>query len=264
MSSLPVYYVDAFTDAPFTGNPAAICLAEAPVDELRMRNLAYEIGFSETAFMWPEGESLRLRWFTPQAEVDLCGHATLAAAHILWEQGRLPHDQAAQFLTRSGTLTVTQNINTYLMHFPAEPAISCPCPAILPEALGQYPLYIAKNKFDYLVVLAHEDEVRDIRPDYELISRLRARGLIITAQANMEGYDFVSRFFAPAVGINEDPVTGSAHCCLGPYWADRLHKNELTGLQVSKRGGKVGVTVQDNQVILSGNCVTVLKGELLV
>lgn len=221
------------------------------------------MNLSETAFLLREGDGYRLRWFTPQAEVDLCGHATLASAHVLWEEGLAPGDAALRFLTRSGLLTARRVDGWIEMDFPAEPATSVEPPAELLRALGVKPRYVGKNRFDYLVEVESADAVRALRPDLALLRTVPARGVNVTSAGNRQGRDFVSRFFAPQLGVDEDPVTGSAYCCLGPYWQARLGKASLVGHQVSARGGIVRVTVRGDRVLLGGQAVTVLRGEII-
>lgn len=257
-----IYQVDAFTPKPFAGNPAGVCIMEQAADEQWMRQVAREMNLSETAFLYPVEDGYHLRWFTPATEVNLCGHATLGTAHILWETGRLARDQQAHFHTRSGLLTAVCKGDWIEMDFPArieEPAE--PPPDLLPS-LGIQALYVGKNLFDYLVEVASAETVRQMKPDFSRLSSLPVRGVIVTSRSDVPEYDFVSRFFAPAVGVNEDPVTGSAHCCLGPYWAGKLHKNEFLAYQASARGGVVRVRVEGERVLLGGQAVTVLTGEL--
>ena len=259
-----IVQVDAFTAKPFAGNPAAVCVMEWPRDEEWMRNVAREMGMSETAFLYPENDGYRLRWFTPTVEVDLCGHATLAAAHVLYESGILARGAQAQFHTRSGRLTAEQEGGWIKLDFPATVSEPAEAPALLDKALGgAQPKYLGKNVFDYIIELETETEVREMQPNFSLLELMPARGFMVTARADDPEFDFVSRFFAPAVGIPEDPVTGSAHCCLAPYWAERLGKNELVGYQASPRGGVVKVALRGDRVMLYGQAVTVLRGELI-
>ena len=258
-----IFQVDAFTDKPFAGNPAAVCvLPEAAGDEW-MQHLANEMNLSETAFLVPQNDGFNLRWFTPSVEVDLCGHATLASAHILWEQGILPSDQEARFYTKSGLLRAVQKDSWIELDFPAEPEKQAEHPEALSKAFGMEAQYVGKNRFDYLVEFESAESIRKMTPDFTLLSSLGGRGFIVTSRSDSNDYDFISRFFAPAAGINEDPVTGSAHCCLGPYWARRLGKKELTAYQASARGGVVKVRVSDDRVFLGGQAVTVMRGSLL-
>jgi PhzF family phenazine biosynthesis protein len=261
---LPIYHVDAFADRPFAGNPAAVCLLPGPADAKWMQNVALEMNLAETAFLHPEEQGYRLRWFTPSVEVDLCGHATLASAHVLWETGLLAPEHQARFYTRSGLLTATLKAGAIELDFPAEPETSTAAPIELLDGLRTQPVYVGKNRFDFLVELASEDSVRNLTPDLNLLVKLAVRGVIVTSRAATPDYDFVSRFFAPQTGVPEDPVTGSAHCCLGPYWQQRLGKNAMTGLQVSARAGIVRVRMVGNRVKLGGKAVTVVAGELQV
>jgi PhzF family phenazine biosynthesis protein len=257
-----IYQVDSFTEEPFAGNPAGVCPLPAARDEAWMRNVAREMNLSETAFLHPSDGGFDLRWFTPAVEVDLCGHATLAAAHILWETGALPPDAIARFQTRSGALTAERHGEEITLDFPATPPSPAIAPAGLAEALGASLGYVGSSRFDLLVELGSERIVRELRPDFARLRAVGMRGLIATARAATAGFDFVSRFFAPAVGIDEDPVTGSAHCCLGPYWRERLGKDEFVAYQASARGGIVHVRVAGERVRLGGRAVTVLRGEL--
>ncbi|WP_069801564.1 PhzF family phenazine biosynthesis protein [Thermogemmatispora onikobensis] len=256
-----IVQVDAFTDRPFAGNPAAVCVLAEPRDERWMQLVAREMNLSETAFLFPEGDGYRLRWFTPTVEVDLCGHATLASAHVLWEEELLRPDETARFYTRSGLLSARRLDGWIEMNFPATPATAVPPPPGLNEALGVTPRLVAKNQFDYLVELESEEEVRALQPDLTRLLTIPARGFIVTSRASGQEYDFVSRVFAPAVGVNEDPVTGSAHCTLAPFWSSRLGSPALTGYQASARGGLVRVRLAGERVFLSGQAVTVLRAE---
>lgn len=260
---LPIFQVDAFTDKPFAGNPAAVCLLPGAQDEGWMQNVASEMNLSETAFLYRQEDGFNLRWFTPAVEVDLCGHATLASAHILWEAGHLKPNESAHFYTHSGLLRAERKGGWIELDFPAEPEEPVPPPDDLAKALGINPEYVGENRFDYLVEVDSEETVRSIKPDFALLGRISSRGVMITSRATSPEYDFISRFFAPGVGINEDPVTGSAHCCLGPFWSERLGKNELVAYQASSRGGIVRVRVSGERVYLGGQAITVLRGELL-
>ncbi len=261
--SQQITQVDAFSDRPFAGNPAAVCILDGPADETWMQQVADEMNLSETAFLYPDGDSYQLRWFTPAAEVELCGHATLATAHVLWEDGHIPPDQSVHFKTKSGLLTATRDGNAIELNFPAQLTEPCDCPPELAEALSVEPVFVSKSKLDYLVEVASETVVRNCQPDFMALMRLPLRGIIITSRGDQSKYDFISRFFAPAVGINEDPVTGVAHCYLGPYWADKMRRNRFAAYQASKRGGEVGVRVEGDRVILSGNAVTVMRCALV-
>jgi PhzF family phenazine biosynthesis protein len=258
-----IFQVDAFTDKPFAGNPAAVCVLTEAADEAWMQHLANEMNLSETAFLVPQGDGYNLRWFTPAVEVELCGHATLASAHILWEQEFLAPENPARFYTRSGLLGAVRKDAWIELDFPAEPEKQTEIPQDLFKALGTQAQYVGKNRFDFILEFESAEMVRKMSPDFTLLSKLSARGFIVTSRSDAGVYDFVSRFFAPAAGVNEDPVTGSAHCCLGPYWARKLGKNELTGYQASARGGVVKVRVGDDRVYIAGQAVTVMRGTLL-
>jgi PhzF family phenazine biosynthesis protein len=260
---LRITQVDAFTDTPFAGNPAAVCLLSAPRDEGWMQSVAREMNLSETAFLVKRDDGFALRWFTPAVEVALCGHATLASAHVLWEEGHLPAQSQARFHTKSGLLTGDRAGEWIELDFPAKREEPATVPPGLAEALGVTPKYVGKNQFDYLVEVDAEDTVRRLAPDHAGLAALPVRGVIVTSRASSPGYDFVSRFFAPGVGVPEDPVTGSAHCALGPFWQARLGKSDFTAYQASPRGGTVRVRVAGDRVKLGGKAVTVLRGELL-
>jgi PhzF family phenazine biosynthesis protein len=259
----PIVQVDAFTDTPFAGNPAAVCILPELRDEHWMQNVAREMNLSETAFLLQQSDGFNLRWFTPAVEVDLCGHATLASAHVLWESGHLKLHEQARFHTRSGLLTAERKGVWIELNFPATPDEPADAPSGLLEALGVTATYIGKNRFDYLIEVESEDTVRNISPNFSLLATIPARGVIVTSRSPSPNYDFVSRFFAPQVGVNEDPVTGSAHCTLAPYWSKKLGKDEMVGYQASARGGVVRVRVSGDRVYLGGQAVTVLRGELV-
>jgi PhzF family phenazine biosynthesis protein len=256
-----MYVVHAFADRPFAGNPAAVCFPSAQPADGWMQQVAAEMRLSETAFLTPAEDGYRLRWFTPTVEVDLCGHATLAAAYVLWQTGRLRPGGQARFHTRSGPLTVDQGPSGMTMDFPARAAEPCREWDGLPAALGAQARFIGRNGTDGLVELEDEQAVRSLRPDFALLSQYPVRGVIVTARSDDPGYDFVSRFFAPRAGVPEDPVTGSAHCCLGPFWGERLGKRDLVGYQASARGGSVRVGLRGGRVHLGGRAVLVLSGE---
>lgn len=261
---LPIYTVDAFTDVPFAGNPAAVCLLDRERDARWMQALAGEMNLSETAFLLPAGEAWSLRWFTPKAEVALCGHATLASAHVLWETGHLAPETTALFDTLSGRLTARRGAGKEAwieLDFPERRESAHGDLPVLFSALGVQPVYFGKNAYDYFVEVATAREVRELAPDFAALGKLPVRGVIVTAAAEAgSGHDFVSRFFAPGVGVPEDPVTGSAHCCLAPYWGEKLGKGEMVGYQASARGGTVRVRREGERVILCGRAVTILAG----
>ena len=260
---MKLWQVDAFTDRAFAGNPAAVCLLDQAADPAWMQNVAREMNLSETAFLSPRADGYDLRWFTPGAEVALCGHATLATAHVLWTEGLLPSDRTARFSTKSGWLTADRRGDWIELDFPSQAVSPQEAPAGLLAALGVHPQYVGKNTTDYLIEVASEGDVRALAPDFGKLRTLPIRGVVVTSRSQTSGIDFISRFFAPAVGVNEDPVTGSAHCALAPHWAARLAKNELVGYQASARGGTVRVRVAGDRVKLGGQAVTVLKGELV-
>jgi PhzF family phenazine biosynthesis protein len=260
---LMITQVDSFTDRPYAGNPAAVCLLTLTGDDAWMQLVAREMNLSETAFLVRRDDGFGLRWFTPTMEVDLCGHATLASAHFLWEQGHLKPDQAARFHTRSGVLMAERKGAWIEMDFPATPAESVTPVAGLESALAVKATNMARTRFDYLVEVTSEQAVRDLQPDFEALKHFNVRGVIVTSCASGSGYDYVSRFFAPATGINEDPVTGSTHCCLGPFWKERLERDNLVGYQASARGGFVRTRCVGDRVRISGQAVTVLRGELI-
>jgi len=258
---MKIYQVDAFTEKPFRGNPAAVCVLDRQVEDAWMQNVAKEMNLSETAFLLSNGEGYNLRWFTPTSEVDLCGHATLASAHILWERGYLNKEQEAKFFTKSGLLSAKMSDGWIQLDFPVTLEKETEAPAELISSLGVEPIYVGKNIFDYLIEVESEDIVKNIRPDFIKLMKVPMRGVIVTAKS--EEYDFVSRFFAPGIGIFEDPVTGSAHCCLGPYWMKKLKKDTFTAYQASERGGILKVQIAGERVLISGKAVTVMEGQLL-
>lgn len=261
--TIPIYQVDAFTNQLFRGNPAGVCLLPGPAEEAWMQNVAKEMNLSETAFLVRQEDGFDLRWFTPAAEVALCGHATLASAHVLWETGWLPEGAQARFHTLSGLLTADRVDEWIELDFPAKPLEPADPPYNLGEILGVEPVFIGKNQFDYLVEVPSEEMVRRAEPDIPRLKTLPVRGVIVTSRATTPGYDFVSRFFAPAVGVNEDPVTGSAHTCLAPYWAARLGKTTFSAYQASARGGILRVRLLGDRVKLGGQAVMVIRGELV-
>jgi PhzF family phenazine biosynthesis protein len=261
--NLILFQVDAFTNRPFTGNPAAVCLLDDPGDPAWMQDVAREMNLPETAFLQKQADGYSLRWFTPLVEIDFCGHATLASAHMLWEQGHLLTGEQARFHTKSGLLTAERRGEWIELNFPAKPAEAVEGMPGLQEALGVPPVSIGMSEFDCLVEVESETVVRELQPDIAQLATIPVRGIIVTSQASTPGYDFVSRFFAPRVGIPEDPVTGSAHCVLAPFWSNRLERKELTGYQASARGGTVRVRLDGTRVQLGGQAVTVLRCELV-
>ena len=258
--------VDAFTSQRFRGNPAAVCLLDREREDAWLQNVAAEMNLSETAFLLPRGEDgFMLRWFTPAVEVALCGHATLASAHALWSERLWPPDRQLRFHTKSGLLTADRDKDVIELDFPATLEERAEAAPGLLESLGiASPVYVGRNRFDYLIEVADEETVRGLTPDHAQLRRIDVRGVIVTSRASSTtAADFVSRFFAPGSGVDEDPVTGSAHCCLAPFWSARLGKMEMTGFQASRRGGYVRVRVEGNRVKLGGKAVTVLRGELV-
>jgi PhzF family phenazine biosynthesis protein len=256
-----VFVVDAFSAVPFKGNPAAVCLTADPLSDEQMQLIAAEINLSETAFLVPLADGFSLRWFTPKAEVTLCGHATLASAHTLWETRTLPADQPARFHTKSGVLTATQAGGWIDMDFPAEPVAESERPPVLADALGAAPVFVGRNRFDLFVEVASEDAVAGLRPNLGLLEQVDARGVVVTAAAG-GGFDFVSRCFYPRVGVPEDPVTGSAHAGLAPYWGAKLGRGELRARQASARGGVLRLRLRGDRVGIAGQAVTVMRSEL--
>ena len=263
--TIRLHQVDAFTTAPFRGNPAAVCLLDRPAPDAWMQAVAAEMNLSETAFVSRRagGDGFDLRWFTPATEVDLCGHATLATAHTLWECGDLAPAESARFHTRSGWLTATRADRTTWMDFPALESEPSDIPGGLAAALGAAPVAAYRNRHDLLVELPSAAAVRALDPDIAGVAAVDRRAVVVTALADDDACDFVSRCFAPRVGVPEDPVTGSAHCALAPFWGARLGRDDLVGAQLSSRGGIVQVRVRGDRVHLGGAAVTVLRGELL-
>ena len=257
-----LFQVDAFSATRFKGNPAAVCLLEGAGQDEWMQSMAQEMNLSETAFLYPLGSGFSLRWFTPVAEVDLCGHATLASAHVLWETGQLGVAEEARFETRSGSLLARKVGDWIEMDFPTQRVEPLSSEPLVEKALGVEPCFVGRAGPDLFVELSDPSQVRDLLPDSSALALLSQRGVIVTAESGRSDHDFVSRFFAPAVGIEEDPVTGSAHCALGPYWMARLGKAELVGFQVSQRGGVVRVRPEGERVFLMGQAVTVFEGEI--
>ena len=270
----PIFVVDAFSDVPFEGNPAAVCVLTGPESEDWMRLVAAEMNLSETAFLHPVESGWSLRWFTPTVEVELCGHATLASAHVLWSEGHAPPDRPLRFETLSGALEASRTGDAGIaLDFPSKPVSESTPPPDLLTALapdGRIPVPIATgfNQMDWLVELPTEADVRSVEPDFRALAAVDARGVMVTAppgaatRASHPGVDFVSRFFAPACGVDEDPVTGSAHCALGPWWARKLGRDTVTGRQISLRGGTVWVTDRGDRVTLEGAAITVLRGRI--
>ena len=262
--SFPFFQVDAFADGPFTGNPAAVVLLPGSAETAWMHKVAAEMNLSETAFLTRRGEGeFDLRWFTPAVEVDLCGHATLASAHALWQGGFAPAATPLQFHTKSGVLTAKPAEGWIELDFPATHVKANEPPEGLLDALRAQARYVGRSKFDYLVEVGSEETVRELKPDFAALRTLPVRGVIVTSQASTPGWDFVSRFFAPGSGIDEDPVTGSAHCALTPYWSTKLGKNTFTARQLSPRGGTLRLFLEGDRVKLRGQATSILRGELM-
>jgi PhzF family phenazine biosynthesis protein len=262
--TITFFHVDSFTESPFAGNPAGVCLLPSPRDGAWMQQVAFEMNLSETAFLLREQDGFSLRWFTPTTEVDLCGHGTLASAHVLWESGVLKPDEQARFHTRSGLLTATQRDGLTRLDFPALAEQPATAPAELIAALGVEPRYVGIFGGEYLMELETEEQVRRVRPDFFSLKAMPGRAVVVTSLSASKDFDFVTRVFAPWVGVDEDPVTGSVHCCLGPFWGKRLGKDRLVAYQASARGGIVHMELKDGRVDLGGRAVTVVRGELVV
>jgi len=262
MKTVTLFVVDAFASEPFTGNPAGVVLLDEPADAAWMQKVAMEMNHAETAFVAPQEKGFGLRWFTPTIEVNLCGHATLAAAHVLWKLHKVAKDAVIDFETKSGWLHCSRIEHQIQLDFPAKVVEPCDEPPGLLAALHLQEGKTFSNKMDYLVIVPDVSTVKRLKPNFIELSRIKCRGVIVSATSTSPGVDFVSRFFAPASGVAEDPVTGSAHCALGPYWAKQLGKNPLVGYQASPRGGHVHVELKDDRVLLRGSAVTFLKGEI--
>jgi PhzF family phenazine biosynthesis protein len=265
--SIPIALVDAFTSKPFAGNPAAVCLLEQAMPDDWMQSVAMEMNQAETAFLIKEEDQYRLRWFTPAVEVDLCGHATLASAKYLYTEGLADPKLPIFFETRSGRLSATpvnkDGKDLISLDFPAIPTSPTQGSSLIRDALGADPVAVYRGKFDYLVELKSDEAVRALQPDLLQVRKFKARGIVVTARSAQPGYDYITRCFFPQSGIDEDPVTGSAHCMLAPFWAERLGKTKMTGYQASSRGGYVGVELVNDRVLLIGDAAIVLKGQLL-
>ncbi len=260
---IPIVQVDAFTDKPFAGNPAAVCILPEPRDDRWMQNVALEMNLSETAFLVRRDDRFDLRWFTPAIEVDLCGHATLASSHVIWENGIQKLDEPIQFQTKSGLLIAKRMGDWIEIDLPAIHQETAEAPPGLLEALSVEPLHVGLGEGEYLIEVESEEIVRGLEPDFTSLRELQIFGVIVTSRSSTEEFDFVSRFFAPGAGIDEDPVTGAAHCRLGPYWKNKIGRDEFVAYQASARGGVVRVRVAGDRVILGGKAVTVMRGQLV-
>ena len=259
--TIPIYQVDAFTETLFGGNPAAICPLDKWLPAPQMQKIAAENNLAETAFFIPQGNDFELRWFTPEVEVDLCGHATLATAHILFTALGYEREVIHFHTLKAGTLSVHRNGEKYMLDFPSRPPEASEIPPGLIAAMGGKPIEVLRSR-DYFLVYEKESDITSLDPDYFALSSIESIGFIATAPG--DNSDFVSRFFAPGAGINEDPVTGSAHCTLIPYWANRLGKNDMHAYQVSSRLGELWCQLKGDRVLMSGKAVTYLKGEIFV
>jgi PhzF family phenazine biosynthesis protein len=263
--TVSIYHVDAFARETGEGNPAAVCLLQEERRSEWMQLVAAEMNLSETAFVRKLQEGYELRWFTPETEIELCGHATLASAHIMWGESHVADSEPIRFHTRSGVLTCRRTGDVIEMNFPSTPASEAEAPIGLLDALGVRPSFVGRSKFDMLLVVECEQAVRALKPDFRALGAVTGmRGVIVSSKSDDPSFDFVSRFFAPAAGVDEDPATGSAHCCLGPFWSERLGKSEMTAFQASRRGGIVRVRVESDRVVLGGGAVTVTRGQLFV
>lgn len=262
--SIAIYQVDAFTDEVFSGNPACVCLMSETRTDAWCQSVAAEMNLSETAFVWKSNGCFHLRWFTPLAEVELCGHATLATAHVLWLSGWLDSDSDAVFDSLSGQLTAKRNGSQIELDFPAKKIRKAEPVKGLLESLDVESTFVGTDGTDFLVEVESHSVLQSMSPDFHQLANVDARGIIATCKSQIEEFDFVSRFFAPAVGINEDPVTGSAHCALAPYWGAKLERHEMIAYQASRRGGKISLKLENDRVLLGGRAKTVFEGELLV
>ncbi len=261
----PIIQVDSFTKQAFRGNPAAVCVLSSPQDEGWMQSVAQEMNLSETAFLIKQDQSYSLRWFTPATEVPLCGHATLASAHVLWTEGYASTGQELRFKTKSGILTAKYQDDWIELNFPANRSQDIPPITKLADALGVPLKTVLYNSLGYLVEIADAQQVRQLQPNFTLLKQLPISNVIVTSKGEENSeYDFLSRFFAPGLGIDEDPVTGAAHCCLAPYWRDRLHQDQFLAYQASSRGGVVKINYDGgDRVLILGQAVTVMRGELI-
>jgi PhzF family phenazine biosynthesis protein len=261
--TIPLFHVDAFTEQPFRGNPAAVCILSAPKDDAWLQAVGAEMNLSETAFLTKTDDGFRLRWFTPLVEVALCGHATLASAHVLWQAGYARPNDVIRFHTQSGVLKASRSGDDIELDFPLLVEEPAPPPDQLARALGTSFCYVGRNRMDYLVEIESEEALRKLRPDFGLLGTLPVHRVVVTSRSTDPAFDFVSRFFAPALGINEDPVTGAAHCRLASFWRSRLQKESFRAYQASARGGVVRVRIAGDRALLGGRAVTVARGELL-
>ncbi|WKN29552.1 PhzF family phenazine biosynthesis protein [Porifericola rhodea] len=261
--TIQISQIDAFTNQAFGGNPAAVCITDKPLPEELMQNIAMEMNLAETAFLVKKDEGYHLRWFTPATEVKLCGHATLASAFVLWQKGLLSAEEDALFYTLSGELRASKEGEYIVLDFPATPAQEVDNPQ-LSQLTAAKPIFVGKNEYDYLLVFEKEKDVLEFKPDFNQMGTIECRGIIVSAPSSDGMLDIVSRFFAPACGINEDPVTGSAHCTLAPYWSAVMNKNGLKAYQASARGGHLELVLQGDRVKLKGQAVAIMEASLLL
>jgi len=264
--AIRIVHIDAFTEAPFAGNPAGVCFLTELREEAWMQQIAFEMNLSETAFLVRQEDGFSLRWFTPTTEVDLCGHGTLASAHALWDSAELGQGEQARFYTRSGLLTAEQRDGLVWLDFPALSETQAEAPAELLAGLGidSRPRYVGRFGDEYLIELDGEEQVRQVQPDFAALRKLPGSAVVVSGLCTSGRFDFVSRCFAPWMGVDEDPVTGSVHCCLGPFWGKRLGKQKLLAYQASARGGVIHIALRGERVGLGGHAVTVVRGELVV
>jgi PhzF family phenazine biosynthesis protein len=260
--SQKLYQIDAFTENLFTGNPAAVCPLEKCLDTDVMQNIAAENNLAETAFTVPVEKGYEIRWFTPEVEVDLCGHATLASAFVLMNFEGFSEDKINFFSKNNGMLTVTKNGEFLTLDFPKDTLQKVEDLSIFEKCFAYQPIEAYQGKTDYLLIFENENQIQNITPNIFEISKINARGIIVSSKS--ENYDFTSRFFGPNCGVNEDPVTGSAHTTLTPFWAEKLGKNKLTAKQISKRGGVLECELKNDRILISGKCKTYLKGEIFI
>ena len=260
--SQKIYQIDAFAEKLFTGNPAAVCPLEKWIDDETMQKIAAENNLAETAFTVPVENGFEIRWFTPTVEVDLCGHATLASAFVLINFEGFTEDKINFFSKNSGTLTVTKNGDLFTLNFPSDSLQKVENLSQFKNCFAHQPIEAYQGKTDYLLIFENENQIVNIKPNFSEIAKINARGIIVSSKS--ENYDFVSRFFGPNCGVNEDPVTGSAHTTLTPFWAEKLGKTKLTAKQISKRGGVLECELKNDRILISGKCKTYLKGEIFI
>lgn len=256
--------INTFTEQAFKGNPAAVCFLSDEKESSWMQTVAKELNLPTTAFIWFINDEYHLRWFTPSVEIPICGHGTLASAYFLWEKRYVDKARSIPFHTKSGVIKAQLIDGWIQLQFPAIIEQNVVAPELLIKALGVEPVYVGKSRLDYLVEVESEEIVRNLKPNIDLIAQLPVRGVIVTSHSNANEFDFVSRFFSPAQGIIEDYVNGSSHCCLGPYWKNKLHKTDFTAYQASERGGIIKIKVLGDEIFLSGKSITIFEGKLTV